>query len=165
MTCDRCHRIILEDNTYERILCYGCSVSEPLPPHHHCAVCGVKILYSRFTANVKWLFDTLRPYKIYAAIVLMVIFSALVIQVPIITKFVMGVVCIALAIVAVLLAVALLFPGILYLGEWIVKRFDWNIRDEVGTWFIGLLSLTSPVILYLVYLCGSIVLKHFFGMS
>lgn len=164
MNCDRCSRPITEDNTYERILCYGCTHSEPLPEHKHCGVCGSKILYHKLVSNTKKLLTKLRPYVIPISLVAVLISALLVIQVPIITKLVVGAGCVIAAGIAIVLAAILLFPGISTVGDYVIRWFDWKITDEVGTWFIGLLSVSSPAIVYLVYLLGSLVLKHSFGM-
>lgn len=151
MNCDICARRLTEDNTYEKVLCRGCMDDEE---KLYCCKCKCIIkFHKQFLAATSFLKKINRVFIFLGGIFLL--FGLISIFSPHTgLKLFLGLFGIVSAVLALIIAILLLFPGAADIGNWLLNKvLKLNLREDNDLtvfvcWLTGLLVLTSPVSFY-----------------
>lgn len=170
MQCDYCSKKLLEDDTLERILCTSCyNKSDPSPPKIHCAKCACLVgaskaakMYKKAHKAAKEFFkqetNSITRRVWFVVMVLTIIIVGIfpfnhMLSAKLAAGMFMIPAAIALLVLLVFIFVIIFIFGIAHIGLGVSKWFKWNLNltnDEVGLWFVGLLTLALPVGFYFV---------------
>lgn len=173
MNCDCCKKILTEDDTHEHILCTRCMDERSKV---QCARCRCVISSNKFLKGflklLKGFFASckkLSPIYLFLGMVMLVSALMAPIKYKVAAALASGVAVVSIAIFIALVVGWLLFPIPYRVGWKINKKYKWDIEsiDEgpggIVVWFIGLSTISSPVIFYLIcklfILVGNIIIK------